>query len=166
LFRVTTTGQTEGTVPANEKILFNPSPSGVSTGESYVFTSEVFYRNSIPENPKVSGQINQVQDMGLDGIDIMLKTKFLNSSNDATDSKMDILRKWLIEDKTNTDFPKGRFGLRMDDLPIFNVTPVGPPGTPQLGYVLANVRFMRLEDDKNKVDVDITLRFSGDPAGL
>lgn len=166
IFRVTTTGDTEGTVPANEKILFNPSPANVSINEAYVFNTEIFYRNSIPENPKVAGQINEVQDMGLDGIDVQLTTRFLNSSNATTNSKMDVLRKWLIEDKTNPAFPKGRFGLRVDDIPIFNVTPIGPPGSPRFAYVLANVRFTRPEDQKNKVDLIITLRYSGDPSGL
>jgi len=162
IFRVTTTGQNEGNVPADEKLLFNPTD--IATNNGFVFASEVFYRNSIPENPKVAGQINEVQDMGLDGIDVQLTTRIQNSSNVSPGSKMDILKKWLIEDKTNPVFRKGRFGLRMDDNPIFNVTP--DDSSPLFGYVLANIRFLRPEDHKNKVDAIITLRFSGDPVGL
>ncbi len=162
IFRVTTNGQNEGNVPANEKILFNPTD--IATNNGFVFASEVFYRNSIPENPKVAGQINEVQDMGLDGIDVQLTTRIQNSSDVSAGSKMDILKKWLIEDKTNPVFRKGRFGLRMDDNPIFNVTP--DDSSPLFGYVLANIRFLRPEDHKNKVDAIITLRFSGDPVGL
>ena len=77
---------------------------------------------------------------------------------------MGILKKWLIEDKTNPVFKKGRFGLRMDDNPIFNVTPDDSPLT--FGYVLANIRFIRPQDLKNMVDAIITLRFSGDVLGL
>jgi len=165
IFRVTTAGQNEGNVPANEKLLFNPTD--LQTNNGYVFASEAFYRNSIPENPKVAGQINEVQDMGLDGIDIQLTTRIQNSSDVSPGSKMDILKKWLIEDKTNPVFRKGRFGLRMDDMPIFNVTPDdGPAPAPLFGYVLANIRFVRPEDHKNKVDAIMTLRFSGDPVGL
>jgi len=162
IFRVTTNGQTESNVPADEKILFNPTD--LATNNGFVFASEVFYRNSIPENPKVAGQINEVQDMGLDGIDVQLTTRIQNSSNVSPGSKMDILKKWLIEDKTNPLFRKGRFGLRLDDMPIFNVTP--SDSSPLFGYVLANIRFIRPEDHKNKADAIITLRFSGDPVGL
>lgn len=162
IWRMTTPGQTESTVPANERIRFNPTD--LATNNGYVFASEVFYRNSIPENPKVAGQVNEVQDMGLDGIDVQLTTRILNSSNVAPGSKMDILKKWLIEDKTSTTFRKGRFGLRMDDNPIFNVLPSS--SAPFYGYVLANIRFLRPEDHSNKVDVIITLRFSGNPSGL
>ena len=75
-------------------------------------------------------------------------------------------RKWLIEDKSNADYPKGRFGLRLDDIPIFNNTPTGPPNPPFAAYVLANARFKRPQDMKNKADITITLRYSGDPVRL
>ena len=166
LFRVTNAGDNGNTVPANEQLLFNPDPSDVDPNELFCFNSEIFYRNSIPEVPKVQGQINEVQDMGLDGVDVMLTCRFQNSSNVTTDSPMDILKKWLIEDKANTDFPKGRFGLRIDDIPIFNVSPQGPPSSPEYGYILANARFLRPQDLKNMANVLITLRFSGDPTGL
>lgn len=162
IFRVTTTGQNEGNLDPNELIVFNPTD--LATANGYVFASEVFYRNSIPENPKVAGQINEVQDMGLDGIDVQLTTRIQNSSVSTASSKMGILKKWLIEDKTNPVFKKGRFGLRMDDNPIFNVTPDDSPLT--FGYVLANIRFIRPQDLKNMVDAIITLRFSGDVLGL
>ena len=162
IFRVTTTGQNEGNLDANELLLFNPTD--LATANGYVFASEVFYRNSIPENPKVAGQINEVQDMGIDGIDGQLTTRIQNSSLTTASSKMGILKKWLIEDKTNPVFKKGRFGLRMDDNPIFNVTPDDSPLT--FGYVLANIRFIRPQDLKNMVDAIITLRFSGDVLGL
>jgi hypothetical protein len=164
LFRVTNTGDNEGNVPADEKILFNPDSEGGN--DSLMFATEVFYRNSIPENPKVAGPINEVQDMGLDGIDVQLTTKQLNSSNATAGSVMDILRKWLVEEKTLPDFAKGRFGLRLDDIPIFNVTPQGSPNTPEFGYVFANARFTRPQDMKNKADLILTFRFSGDPTGL
>jgi len=164
IFRVTNAGDNENTVPADEIILFNPDTEGAD--DSLIFDTEIFYRNSIPENPKVQGQINEVQDMGLDGIDVQLTTKQLNSSNVSAGSVMDILRKWLIEDKSNADFPKGRFGLRLDDIPIFNNTPTGPPTPPFAAYVLANARFKRPQDMKNKADITITLRYSGDPVRL
>ena len=165
IWRATITGQgAESLAPADEIILFNPDSEGAN--DSLMFSTEIFYRNSIPENPKVAGQINEVQDMGLDGVDVQLTAKQLNCANDSAGSVMDILRKWLIEDKTNPAFAKGRFGLRLDDIPIFNVQPQGSPSTPEYGYVLANARFTRPQDWKNKADVIITFRFSGDPTGL
>lgn len=56
-------GASEGAALAANKIEFNSQPV-IATG-SYVFNTEVNYRNATPENPRVGGQINEVQDMGL-----------------------------------------------------------------------------------------------------
>lgn len=146
-----------GALPEN-KIEFNSEPV-VATG-SYVFNTEVNYRNSTPENPRVAGQINEVQDMGLQGIDIQITGQLRNTSSLTGD--LSHLVTWLQEDKTLQDgFPKGRFGLRMDDMPQFNITPAE-----DFGYVLAQTRIIRDGEYKQKAGVVLTLRFSGDPSGL
>ena len=140
------------------KILFNSSPI-IGTG-SFVFNTEVNYRNATPENPRVAGQINEVQDMGLQGVDVQVTGQIRQTSSITADLKH--LVTWLQEDKTLQDgFPKGRFGLRMNDMPQFNITP-----TTTFGYVLAQARIIRDGEYKEKAGVVITLRFSGDPAGI
>jgi len=151
-------GGNENSALDENKIEFNSSPV-IATG-SYVFNTEVNYRNATPENPRVAGQINEVQDMGLQGIDIQV-TGQIRQTSDTGEDLADLVT-WLQEDKTlQTDFPKGRFGLRMDDMPQFNVTP-----TTTFGYVLAQTRIIRDGEYKEKASVVITLRFSGDPSGL
>ena len=139
-------------------ITFNSEPV-VSSG-SFVFNTEVNYRNATPENPRVAGQINEVQDMGLQGIDVQITGQLRQTS--STTGDLAHLVTWLQEDKTlQSDFPKGRFGLRMDDMPQFNITP-----EENFGYVLAQARIIRDGEYKQKAGVIITLRFSGDPSGL
>ena len=159
IWRATTAeGATEAGALAENKILFNSSP--VITTGSYVWNTEINYRNATPENPRVGGQINEVQDMGLQGIDVQITGQIRQSSSTSLD--LTHLTTWLKEDKTiQVGFPKGRFGLRMDDMPQFNVEP-----TTTFGYVLAQARIIRDGEYKEKAGVIITLRFSGDPAGL
>ena len=159
IWRATTAqGATEASALAVNKILFNSTPV-IATG-SYVFNTEVNYRNATPENPRVAGQINEVQDMGLQGIDVQITGQIRQTSSITQDLKN--LVTWLQEDKTiQTGFPKGRFGLRMDDMPQFNVQP-----DLTFGYVLAQTRIIRDGEYKEKSGVVITLRFSGDPQGL
>lgn len=159
IWRATTAqGATEAAALAVNKILFNSTPV-IATG-SYVFNTEVNYRNATPENPRVAGQINEVQDMGLQGIDVQITGQIRQTSSITQDLKN--LVTWLQEDKTiQTGFPKGRFGLRMDDMPQFNVQP-----DLTFGYVLAQTRIIRDGEYKEKSGVVITLRFSGDPQGL
>jgi len=98
--------------------------------------------------------------MGLQGIDIQITGQLRQTSSITGDLKH--LVTWLQEDKTiQTGFSKGRFGLRMDDMPQFNITP-----TATFGYVLAQARIIRDGEFKEKSGVVITLRFSGDPSGL
>lgn len=159
IWRATTTeGGSEGSALAENKIVFNSSP--VITTGSFVFNTEVNYRNATPENPRVAGQINEVQDMGLQGIDVQVTGQIRQTSSTIED--LQNLVTWLQENKTvQATFPKGRFGLRMDDMPQFNVTP-----TLTYGYVLAQTRIIRDGEYKEKAGVIITLRFSGDPTGL
>ncbi len=159
IWRAVSAGQPgEGDASVENKIEFNPEPV-VATG-SYVFNTEVNYRNATPENPRVAGQINEVQDMGLQGIDIQITGQLRQTSD--TNGDLAHLVTWLQEDKTlQSDFPKGRFGLRMNDMPQFNITPALT-----FGYVLAQARIIRDGEYKDKAGVVITLRFSGDPVGL
>ena len=102
IWRATTAqGAAEGTALAANIILFNPQPVLAAAG--YVFDTEIFYRNAVPENPKVAGDINEVQDMGLDGIDIQITGQLQPSSTNADITN---LRDWLRAAKTNqTSFP-------------------------------------------------------------
>lgn len=159
IWRATTAqGGTESLALDANKIIFNSTPV-IATG-SYVFNTEVNYRNATPENPRVAGQINEVQDMGLQGIDIQVTGQIRQTSSTTKD--LSNLVTWLQEDKTvQASFPKGRFGLRMDDMPQFNVTPALT-----YGYVLAQTRIIRDGEYKEKAGIIITLRFSGTPTGL
>jgi len=151
-------GATEAAALSENIILFNSQPV-IATG-SYVFNTEINYRNSTPENPRVAGQINEVQDMGLQGIDVQVTGQLRQTSSLIGD--LAHLVTWLQEDKTEqTLFPKGIFGLRMNDMPQFNITP-----SATFGYVLAQTRIIREGEYKQKAGAVITLRFSGDPQGL
>lgn len=98
--------------------------------------------------------------MGLQGIDVQVTGQIRQTSSTSGDLKN--LVTWLQEDKTvQGSFSQGRFGLRMDDMPQFNVTP-----TNTYGYVLAQTRIIRDGEYKEKAGVVITLRFSGPPSGL
>ena len=143
----------------------NLNPATLESSNGWIFKSEIDYRNAVPEVPKVAGQVNEVQDMGLDGLDVQLVGLFDKASTNADISN---LVTWMQEDKkihagSNFSAPKGRFGLLMNDLPQFDVTPTDDPSA--RGYVLASVRFMREGEYKSKVGVVIILRFSGDIVG-
>lgn len=139
-----------------EIILFNETPV-VSAG-GHIFNSEFRIRNSVAENPKVDGNGNDVQDMGLDGIDIQVTGMVKDS--DANNTVVTKLMYWVNEDKTTTGYTEGRFGLRIDDFPYFNMVP-----TSTYGLVLNDLTFVRDPNKDNKVGFVLTLRIGGDVRG-
>ena len=136
-----------------EVILFNETPAVTKGG--HLFTSEFGMRNSVPENPKVDGNNNDIQDMGLDGVEVSLTGVIKDV--DATNSSMDKFMTWMNEAKTTTGYTEGRFGLRLDDFVYFNCVP-----TSTYGYVMQNPRFMREPEEPGKVRFVTTLRLGGD----
>ncbi len=160
IWRTTTSAASEASAADADKILFNESPV-VVTG-NYIMMTEANWRISVPENERIAGQVNNVQDMGLDGLDMQVTGKFKDSKTTASTNSIVKLVNWMREaKKKNTAFKKGRFGLRLDDMPQYNVVP-----TSTFGYVLANIKTLRDPDNINVANFVLSLRFSGDPVGI
>jgi len=153
----------ESTATSTNTVLFNVTP--ITSGQ-YVFDTEVNVRNSVPENEAVDETNNEVQDMGLDGVDVQITGTIKNVDNDVATNSVNKLIKWMKEVKagaTVVGYEVARFGLRLDDFPQFSVTPDGngSAGNNTFGYILASVRFVRDGDRLDQVGVIITLRLAG-----
>ncbi len=141
---------------SGEVILFDETPEVTKGG--VIFSSQFGIRNSVAENSKVDGNNNDMQDMGLDGVDVELTG--LIKDNDSTNPSMLKFMTWMNEEKTTVGYTEGRFGLRIDDFVFFNMVP-----TSTYGYVIANPRFIRDGDEVGKVRFFVTLRVGGDVRG-
>ena len=139
-----------------EIILFNESPVIAKGG--VIFQSEFNFRQSIAENKKVDGTGNEIQDMGIGGVEVQITGQIKDS--DVSNTPVTKLMTWSNEEKTGTGFTQGRFGLRIDDFPYFNLVP-----TSTYGYVLNDITFARNPDKDNKVGFIFTLRVGGDIRG-
>jgi len=139
-----------------EIILFNETPVVAKGG--HIFQSEFNFRQSIAENKKVDGTGNEIQDMGIGGIEIQITG--LIKDSDISNTPVTKLMTWSNEEKTGTGFTQGRFGLRIDDFPYFNMVPVST-----YGFVLNDVTFARSPDKDNKVGFILILRAGGDLRG-
>ena len=161
IWRCTTTSALEASQTTDNVIAFNETPV-VGTG-GYVHLSDINWRISVPENERVDGQVNEVQDMGLDGIDYLLTTTFKNTDSTSSSHQLAKLRDWISTDQTqNNLFPKGNIGLRLDDLPMFGILP-----TSTVGLVIAGIHPIRDPvRGKNVAGCVIALRFSGDVTGV
>ena len=149
---------TEATAGDSNTIDFNASTKVPSDGP-FIDDIEVDFRRAVPENEAVNFDNNELQDMGIDGLDIVLTGVIGDADNDVTANAVNKLSKWLQDGNTTTGFTKGRFGLRLDNAPQWNVVP-----TSTLGFHLQSCRFKYLGENKDLVHYTIRLALGGDIA--
>ena len=143
---------TEATAGASNTVLFNETP--VNTAGGLIFASEFNIRRAIGENSSVDGDGNQLQDMKLSGVEVQITGMFKDS--DSGNTEIAKLMTWMKETQEATGYTEGRFGIRLDDFPHFNMVP-----TSTYGIMINNLRFVRDPTRKNKAGFVMTLRIGG-----
>lgn len=154
IWRATTTGSESSN--STDIIQFNGGTVPDST--SHVKSSEVDMETGVAENDKPFSPINELQDTKATRITVQVIGIIDNPVSSGAPSRFKI---WELEDKVNTVFTKGRFGLRLDDFPAFNLTPTTlASGTPR-GYIISNIKLSR-DIEFNRLNFSCTLKFNGD----
>jgi hypothetical protein len=97
--------------------------------------------------------------MGIDGLDITLEGVIGDADNDATANSVNKLSKFIQDGNTITGFTKGRYGLRLDNAPQWNVVP-----TSTYGYHIRDVKLNYIGENKDLVHFVIMLALGGDIA--
>ena len=146
----------EATATSTNTQLFNPDSRNPSDG-AYVAEFNVDFRRAAPENEAVDADNNEIQDMGIDGLDIVIVGLSGDTDNDTTANLVNKFSKWLQDGNTTIGFTKGRFGLRNDSSPQWNVVP-----TSTYGYHIRNIQFRYLGEKNDLVEFTISLALGGD----
>ena len=120
--------------------------------KSYITNTQFQLTNSISTNERPKIAVDLTQDLGFSQLDIVVSGSF---SSPSVQLGSHVLKTWIIEQKTNTPFPYGRFGLRLEDYPTFNLTP-----TSDRGYILYDAALTR-NAEYQKIDFVLKLRFNG-----
>ncbi len=147
---------TEATATSTNTQLFNPNSRNPSDG-AYIDDITVDFRRAVPENPAVNADNNEIQDMGVDGLDVTIHGFSGDADNDVAANLVNKFSKWLQDGNTTTGYTKGRYGLRIDTSPQWNVTP-----TSTYGYHVRNINFRYIGEKKDLVEFTISLALGGD----
>ena len=119
---------TKDTAGSDNYIAFNDTGKVPSSG-AYITNIDVDFRRAVPENEAVNADNNEIQDMGIGGLDIIITGVSGNADNDSdTTNPINKLRKWIKEGNTATSYTKGRYGLQLDNAPQWNVIPNADKG--------------------------------------
>ena len=78
---------------------------------------------------------HKIKDTGFEGIKPVISGFIVDPENQNAEIKA---KTWMIEDQDNTNYPFGRFGLRLDDNDAFDTNP-----TALRGYYIEEIVFRR-----------------------
>jgi hypothetical protein len=147
-------GVEPATTGGTEDIIEFGSAAAVNLG-AYITNVSFSIPTGIARNER-PGELDKLQDTGASGVTITISGVIVNP-NGTGEGAVKTLKAWALEAKTvDTTFPKGRFGLRMDDMNSFDMTP-----TTTKGYMVDNIEFGREGETVGKATFVITLRFNG-----
>jgi hypothetical protein len=113
---------------------------------------------SLQDNPQPNANIpHDVQDLGISWF-----TPEIVGFAEAPPSSLipSTILNWFRQPKQNNNFPKGRFGIRTNDMQVFNSEP-----TTTYGFNLEYFEIIR-PGDFPKIDIILRFKYNGDPAGI
>lgn len=145
---------TRATATDTFTIKFNAQP--VITTGGIIFSQEFNIRNSTPENESVGDNNNEIEDMGIDGIDIQVTGTFYDKKSNPDIKKF---IQFMLEAKAGVEavgFEVGRFGLELTNFPWFDVDP-----SATFGYLLNSIRWIDDGNEPGRVGFVATLRLAG-----
>lgn len=137
---------------------FNATSKIPSAG-AYISDISVSFRRAVPENEAVATNNNELQDMGIDGLEITLQGVIGNADEPLSTNPVHKLSRFIQQGNTATGFTKGRFGLRLDNAPQWSVVP-----TSIYGYHIRDVKLDYMGENKDLVHFVIMLALGGDIA--
>jgi len=147
----------EASASGNNKIEFDTGAVPDALTKSSQTTITILSGLAFLKKPK--GQMNKIQDTFVKGVQYRL-VGYVTAPKTA--GAMNITKIWGLEAKTVvTTFPLGRYGLRLDDFPDFNVNQ-----NANRGIMMGDVKWTILADSKFKAMFEVDLFFQANSNGL
>ena len=160
LFRCTNADDIEST-DADERIEFDGN-AATPNDQCKIISFYPSMKRRQTDNPAPFMELNRKPDTGFVGNTYIINVIFKEFGADKNEA-IARLRNWAREDNfVRGDYRNGRFGLRNDYRPEFNLT------TPNdmAGYKIQSVDIEQDLQHKNIVKCQIIMEFSGDPSKL
>jgi hypothetical protein len=154
---------------ASSGIITDPAATVIEFDEATVGTNQQFMTGiraeisvDISQTNALKGDINPSQDGGVGSVRIYINGVIKGKG--ALSGRQNLTR-WLLEDKTTTNFPHGRFGTVFVNLPEYDITPVGTAST-GYGWLIEDIEFVKDGEWKDKVVFNLTLKYNGSKTGI
>lgn len=144
---------------ATDIVEFNDG--AVANKGGFIVNTRFIMNSAVALNENPGNQVDPLQDTGFEGLTVIV-TGSIEDPEGIGKTMAHRLKRWMLESKRVTStFPKGRFGLRLNDFEVFDLS----PGIAR-GYILENIEFGREGETKGRITFIITLRFNGSVGSL
>lgn len=154
IFLVTNAGDNESNVASTAKVIFNNAAVPDPTNESFMHRTSWNFGEDIAEQPRPTQDLNNIQPQKL-GYGEVLVTGFIDDPQNSQD--LTTIFNTMKAAKRNSDFKKGRIGLRIDKLPFLTLTPIS-----DRGYILINFSgYLTGEESERQAAIVLKLRRNG-----
>lgn len=145
------------TVPVTDIIQFNNTPT-LPDATGNIQQTNITLTSAFSRNPKPKQKLDEIQDTGFASMDIVISGFIEDPTNSGIPNLVKI---WLLDDKTTSSFDFGRFGIQLDDFPDYNVRP-----NDNRGCMLTDWIWIRAGQTRGKAEFTATLRFNANVTGL
>jgi len=145
------------TVPVTDIVEFNSGTLPDATGG--IIQNTITLTSAIAVNAKPKKELDELQDTGLSTITFQITGHIKNPKNSAIPN---LVKVWMCQPKfVIGSFPKGRFGIQLDDFPHYNVRP-----NTNRGLFLVDWTWIRPAETKGKVEFVAILKLNANLTGL
>ena len=153
----------QGGIGAGSNVTIEFDEATVSTNQQYfkAFRSEISV--DISQTNALKGDINPSQDGGVGSVRLYINGVMKNGTNKS--NRKNLIR-WLLEAKTTTNFPHGRFGTVFGNYPEFDVTPLGTAAPVGYGWLIEDGELSHDSEYKDKTLFSLTLKYNGNKSGI
>lgn len=145
IFRLTAPSDTEASVSASEKIIFNTGTVPDNTGKMISTGFRMASDLNPHANPDIAGV--PIQDSLLGVTEVTIAGYFI--SHNLTIGPKNLFN-WSVDPDVNNDFRRGRFGITAASMAgILSLVPT--TGLDGIGYMLSEVEVHDIEDPRDEV---------------
>ncbi len=134
----------------------------VARDQQFVRSTRAEISVDISQTNALKGDINPSQDGGVGSVRLYIAGVI--KGNAAATGRQHLTR-WLLEDKTTTNFPHGRFGTVFVNLPEFSITPNGTAAT-GFGWLIEDIEFIKDGEWQDKTSFNMTIKYNGNKSAI
>ncbi len=146
---------TVGAASSANKIAFELATGTDDNG--HIHQSEFKIVTALADNEKPNAKLNELQDTQVDSITVTITGSIENYQADGdANAVIAKVKNFMCDKKTTSSYPKGRFGMALNDFTTFNVNP-----SSTLGYMIQDWTWVRDGDTPGKTSFIATLRLNG-----